>query len=173
LATAGIAIGRRSYAAWSIHAGGRVAARHARPLLPPSDPFFEQFERRQIKVVLLDDMEREGDAFFRDLFDFLGVDDSFRIDTVDRYNGSGVARNAVVERLLPGTAMLKEVARALLPARAFRRHARLQHGVRAANLRRDSELLADLRRQLTERYDRDDIRALEKLIGRDLGHWLS
>jgi hypothetical protein len=60
-----------------------------------------------------------------------------------------------------------------LPDRAFRGLARLQHSVRSANLRRDAELPADLRRQLTERFYGEDIRALEKLIGRDLGHWLS
>ena len=136
-------------------------------------PFFKQFDRSQIKITLLDDLERDGAAYFRDLFNFLGVDDDFPIDRIDRYNGSGVARNAMVQRLLSGGSRAKGLARRMLPDRAFRRLARLQHGVRAANQRRDSELPADLRRQLTERFYGDDIRALEKLIERDLSSWLS
>jgi hypothetical protein len=136
-------------------------------------PFFEQFDRRQLKVTLLDDLERDSEAYFRDLFAFLGVADDFPIEGIGRYNGSGVARSGVVQRLLSGGARVKGLARTMLPDRAFRGLARLQHSVRSANLRRDAELPADLRRQLTERFYGEDIRALEKLIGRDLGHWLS
>ncbi|MCE3250655.1 MAG: sulfotransferase [Geminicoccaceae bacterium] len=134
-------------------------------------PFFDQFERSQIKVTLLDDMERDGTAYFRELFRFLGVDDSFRIDSVERFNGTGVARNATIHRLLSGGAVIKGLARAVLPDVATRRLARLQHGLRAANLQRSAALSPELRRELTERYYRDDILALEELIGRDLSCW--
>jgi hypothetical protein len=66
----------------------------------------------------------DGAAYFRDLFRFLGVDDSFRIDGVERFNGTGVARNATVHRLLSGGAMIKGLARAVLPDVATRRLAR-------------------------------------------------
>jgi Sulfotransferase family len=134
-------------------------------------PFFERFERRQIKVTLLDDLERDAAGFFRDLFRFLGVDDGFRLDTVERYNGSGVARSATIHTLLSGGARLKGLARAVLPDAAFRRLARLQHGVRSANLQRTSPLSPELRRELTHRFYGEDIAALEKLLGRDLSVW--
>jgi hypothetical protein len=136
-------------------------------------PFFEQFERRQIKVTLLDDLERDSAAFFCDLFRFLGVDDGFRLETVERYNGSGVARSATIHQLLSGGARLKGLARAVLPDAAFRRLARLQHGVRTANLQRTSPLSPELRRELTHRFYGEDIAALERLIGRDLSVWTS
>ena len=134
-------------------------------------PFFEQFERSRIKVTLLDDLERDGAAYFRDLFRFLGVDEGFRIDRIERFNGTGVARNATIHRLLSGGAVIKGLARAVLPDRATRRLARLQHGLRAANLQRPAALPPQLRRELTERYYRADILALERLIGRDLSGW--
>jgi hypothetical protein len=134
-------------------------------------PFFEQFERHQIKVTLLDDLERDSAAFFRDLFRFLGVDDGFQLETVERYNGSGTARSATIHRLLSGAAKVKGLARAVLPDRAFRRLARLQHGVRSANLQRSSPLSPELRRELTQRFYGEDIAALEKLLDRDLSVW--
>ena len=39
-------------------------------------PFFAQFGRGQIKVVLFDDLTRNGPALFRNLFRFLGVDET-------------------------------------------------------------------------------------------------
>ena len=134
-------------------------------------PFFEQFERRQIKVTLLDDLERDSAAFFRDLFRFLGVDEGFRLDPVERYNGSGIARSATIHRLLSSGARVKGLARAMLPDAAFRRLATLQHDVRAANLQRTSPLPPELRRELTLRFYGEDIAALEKLIRRDLSIW--
>jgi Sulfotransferase family len=134
-------------------------------------PFFEQFDRRQIKVTLLDDLERDSAALFRDLFRFLEVDDGFRLDAVERYNGSGVARSATIHMLLSGGARVKGLARAVLPDAAFRRLARLQHGVRSANLQRTSPLSPELRRELTQRFYGRDIAALEELIGRDLSVW--
>ena len=134
-------------------------------------PFFEHFERRQIKVTLLDDLERDGAAYFRDLFRFLGVDEGFQLETVERYNGSGIARSATIHRLLSRGTRVKGLARAVLPDRAFRRLARLKHGMRAANLQRTSPLSPELRRQLTQRFYGEDIAALEKLLGRDLSVW--
>jgi hypothetical protein len=134
-------------------------------------PFFEQFGRSQIKVTLLDDLEHDSATYFRDLFRFLGVDDRFRMDSVERFNGTGVARNATIHRLLSGGVMIKGLARAVLPDGATRRLARIQHGLRAANLRRTTALSPELRRELTERYYLDDILALEQLIGRDLSCW--
>ena len=124
-------------------------------------------------VTLLDDLERDGAAFFRDLFRFLEVDDRFQLDTVERYNGSGVARSATIQMLLSGGVRVKGLARAVLPDAAFRRLATLHHSVRSANLQRSSPLPPKLRRELTQRFYGADIAALEQLIGRDLSVWTS
>lgn len=134
-------------------------------------PYFEHFDRRQIKVTLFDDLKRDPAGYFADLFRFLGVDDGFRLDAVERMNGSGEARNAAVHWLLSKGAAIKGLARATLPDNAVRSLTRLQHRLRSANLRETPGLSPELCRQLTRRYYRDDILALEKLIDRDLGLW--
>ncbi len=136
-------------------------------------PFFEYFDRSQIKVALFDDLERDGAGLFAELFNFLGVDPGFRLDPVERHNATGAARNAMLHRALSGNAALKRLARSLLPENAIRVLGRAQHRLRHANLRRVPGLSPGQRRRLTERYYGRDILALESLLGRDLGHWLS
>jgi hypothetical protein len=134
-------------------------------------PFFERFDRRQIKVVLFDDLTRNGPALFRDLFRFLGVDDSFHLEEVQQYNSTGSAKSATIERALAMTHRLKGVARAMLPDAAVRRLINLQHRVRSANLEKTSDLSPELRRELTRLYYSRDITALEQAIDRDLMLW--
>jgi hypothetical protein len=134
-------------------------------------PFYEEFDKSQIKVVLFDDMTHNGPAVFRSLFSFLGVDDGFSLEEVQRYNSSGTAKNAALERALSIAQKLKGVARAVLPDSAVRQLINLQHRVRSANLEKTSELSPEMRRELTAKYYSDDIAALEKLIDRDLTPW--
>ena len=134
-------------------------------------PFLEQFDRRQIKVVLFDDLTGNGPALFRGLFRFLDVDETFHLAEVQRYNSSGTAKNATLERALSMTQTLKGVARAVLPEVAVRRLIGFQHRVRSANLEKTSQLPPELRRELTEKYYSQDIAALETAIDRDLTLW--
>jgi Sulfotransferase family len=134
-------------------------------------PFFAQFDRSRIKVVLFDDLTRNGPALFRDLFRFLGVDESFHLAEVRRYNSRGQAKNAVMVRALLMTQKLKSVARTMLPAAAVRRLIDVQHRVRSANLEKTSDLSPALRRALTEQYYSQDIAALERALDRDLSLW--
>ncbi len=133
--------------------------------------FFEHFDRRQIKVVLLEDLQRDSVRFFADLFGFLGVDDRFRPGLSQRYNETGAARSATLHRLLYGSHAFKRWMRSVLPQPAAYHLARLQHRLLNANLSRSQNLPSALRPELTKRFYADDIGALEQLLGRDLGIW--
>jgi hypothetical protein len=132
--------------------------------------FYEQFERRQIKVTVLEELQRDSGRFFADLFRFLGVDDTFRPE-LKRYNETGAARSATLHRLLYGSPRLKRWARSVLPQSAAYHLARLLHRLRSANLSRAQALPPALRPELTARFYADDIGALEDLLGRDLSLW--
>jgi Sulfotransferase family len=134
--------------------------------------FFEHFDRRQIKVILLEDLQRDGDAFFADLFRFLEVDESFRPTLSQRYNETGIARSITIHRLIERSYRLKRVARSVLPPPAAYHLARLQQRLRSANLSRRESLPPALRPALTEQFYADDIGALQRLLGRDLSIWL-
>jgi hypothetical protein len=48
-------------------------------------PFFRVFPRREIKVLLLDDLRAETGDTLADLFQFVGVDSSFRPDSANQH----------------------------------------------------------------------------------------
>lgn len=134
-------------------------------------PFFERFAPERIKVVLFEDLERDSEALFADLFRFLEVDAGFRPDLSQRYNQSGMPRSGMLHRALSASPRVKRLLRQMLPHQAVDRVARLYHRLRTANLNRTQALPPTLRRELTERFYADDIRALERLLGRDLSIW--
>ena len=71
--------------------------------------------------MLFDDLTGNGPALFRDLFASLASTTTFHLEEVQRYNSSGTAKNAALERALSTAQMLKGVARAVLPEVAVRR----------------------------------------------------
>jgi len=126
--------------------------------------YFEAFGRERVKVCLYDDLRSDPFGMMRDLFRFLGVDDSFTPDTSTRYNLSGVPRSRavgnLVKRLGGLTPALKKVipfeARQLIKGHVFVKAPPLDPGVR---------------RGLTEAY-REDVSKLQEALGRDLSAWL-
>jgi hypothetical protein len=129
--------------------------------------YFERFDARQIRVYLYDDFDQRPVELLADLFDFLGVDPLFRPDVSIRYNPSGLGRSPGLQRLLGRRHPMKDAFKALVPERwAHGVIARLQH----ATLERPA-MRPETRARLIEGYH-DDIRQLEKLIRRDLSHWL-
>ena len=133
--------------------------------------FFEHFDRSQIKVVLLEELQRDSAQFFADLFRFLGVDDSFQPELSQRYNETGAARSVALHRVLYGSHGFKRWMRSVLPRPAAYHLARLQHRLLNANLDRRQNLPLAMRPELTKRFYADDIGALEELLGRDLAIW--
>ena len=151
----------------------RVADDHARE--QPSGPiwpgryavhlqrYLESFPAAQLRVFLYDDYVRMPAGVVRDLLAFLGVDPAYPIDTTERHNVTLAPRWPA----LP--AHVRPLVRAcgnLLP-RAIAARAR-----RWYLIPRRLGPTSDERARGIDVY-RQDIRALETLIDRDLSAWLS
>jgi hypothetical protein len=130
--------------------------------------FYEQFPRNQIKVYLFEDFFDQPYRVLADIFQFLGVDDSFRPDISARHNQSGIPRNQSVQNFLTRPHPLKEWVKRFIPERiGHRMISVMQRGVVAT-----PGLAPEIRARLTEDF-REDILLLQDLIQRDLSHWLS
>jgi hypothetical protein len=55
--------------------------------------YYDLFERDQIKIFLYEDWNSNPFGVMRDIFEFLGVNDSFVPEMTVRYNASGIPRN--------------------------------------------------------------------------------
>lgn len=136
--------------------------------------FFDRFDPRRIRVVLHEDLKSHPQHLLADIFRFLGVDDQFVANTTRRHNVSSapqrVPRYDLPERLV--TPAAGAALRRVLPSRGVNV---FQRGVRHLNSRyspwEPPPFAPEVRARLVDGY-RDDIRALETLIGRDLSSWL-
>jgi hypothetical protein len=130
--------------------------------------YFELFGGERIKVGLYEDLVGDPAGLMRDFFRFLGVEDSFEPDTSRRHNPSGVPKSRLLVSVLKRPNPLKSALRPLLPAGL---RGRLSEGLQRRNLSEAPPLEAGVRGRLVETY-REDVLALEGLIGRDLSAWL-
>jgi hypothetical protein len=124
------------------------------------------FPRSQIKFCLYRNYRLDPASFWREVFDFLDVDNTVKITNVE-LNESFLPRSRVLNRWIHEEMPLKSFARRLLPPRFGK-------SARAALIRLNRERPAmskETRRKLIERH-RDDILRLQDLLQMDLGLWL-
>jgi len=121
--------------------------------------YLASFPAEQIRVLVYDDYVRAPRDVLRDLFQFLGVDPEFRVDITRHHNVS-------MSRRWPALHPVLRPLRAVVPAQL----ANIARGWLLTPRR--AAPTGDDRAKAIEVY-RDDIRALEQFIQRDLSAWLA
>jgi Sulfotransferase domain len=131
--------------------------------------YIDVFGRERLHIILFDDLVADTQASYREVLEFLGVDQAFQPDFAV-HNENKRVRVGAVQRLAhnpPGPARGA--------ARLLRRY-RLAHRVRDAVLRLNSRaegraaMDPDLRARLVAEFA-PDVDRLATLIGRDLSGW--
>ncbi|NNG03140.1 MAG: sulfotransferase [Inquilinus sp.] len=131
--------------------------------------YLEHFDRSQLHICLYEDLQQNPIAMLKGIFAFLGVDPHFEPDVSARHNRAGIPASRILYRLIMSPNALKSVAKPLLPAR-------LRAAVKSTVTESDAllhrpDLPSALRRQLVGGL-REDVLALQEIVGRDLSHWL-
>ena len=131
--------------------------------------WFDTFPRRQIKVILFEDMKDDSMKVMQDLYSYLNVDPNFKPDTSIIHNQTGEIVNPLLRNAWLHSSALRRHLPPLLPlsyrGKLFRRLAG-----NTATARSSAEIPAELRAELTEELHAS-IRELEELIDRDLSSW--
>lgn len=128
--------------------------------------YFDLFGRRQIGVWLYEQWREAPLELLQNIFAFLDVDDSFMPDMSVRHNRSGPWQHAKLRGLVASQERVRYWLKRWLPSAVHRHfHHRWHYHASAAPLE------PALRQELVELY-RSDILQLQKLIERDLSHWL-
>jgi hypothetical protein len=129
--------------------------------------YFEIFDREQISIYLYEDLKKNPIGLLRDVFRFIGVDETFMPDMTSRPNISGLPRSTLLFSLLNRRNPIKTAVRPFLP-----------HGLRKRILTYVDErnlikppLPTEVWKHLIEEY-RQDIVNLQNLIQRDLSDWV-
>jgi len=120
----------------------------------------------QVKVILFEDLKADANAVVREVFAFLGVDDSVAVDTSTRYSLSGKARNRLIAFLSnrdnPLVFTFRQVALKLFPRSLLEQLA-------SRSLEKE-DMDEEIRRELRD-YFAEDIDRLEKMLGCSLEVW--
>jgi hypothetical protein len=128
--------------------------------------YFERFDRDRIKVILYDELAADPAAVMRDLYAFLGVDESFAVDVSTRHNIGRVPRVLILNRMLvKSITAFRRVFPSLLKGSG------IAGGIHRRIVRPAAPLPPAIRRRLID-YFRDDVARTGELIGRDLSHWV-
>jgi hypothetical protein len=129
--------------------------------------YFDIFSRDQIKVYLFEDLTTHPTGLMRNIFQFLGVDNTFTPNISTKHNISGLPKNEAWHNFFIGPNPIKTAFRPFMSAGLRRR---VSAKLRNQNLVKPP-LSPETRRQLIDLY-RSDILQLQELIRRDLSQWL-
>ncbi len=127
--------------------------------------YLEQFPRKQVKIIVYDDLRADFHGVMAGTLKFLGVDPELRPAKILRTNHARVPRAARLNYLLTRIGG-KHLINRTLPQPAIELGKRIYYrkagstGVTKADRERLRALFAD------------EVAALSKLLGRDLSHWL-
>lgn len=132
--------------------------------------YYDLFSHQQIKVFLYDDLQKNLPGLLREIYQFLEVDPDFIPGSTARYNVSGEIRSKKLHQiskwLFSKPNPIRWLSRKIIPEKWRLNTASY---FRESNLKKQ-EIPKNIRRDLSGLYS-DEIRSLEKLIGRDLSHW--
>lgn len=134
-------------------------------------PYFEVFEKSQIKIFLFDDLCKNPIEFMQDLFRYLEVDDSFLPNIQHKGREGGLPKNQTVNLVLTQKNPLRSsVAGMLKLFMPLELRQKIRSNLIQKNVAK-AKLSPSERQQLIEIY-RSDLIKLQDLIGRDLSAWL-
>lgn len=134
--------------------------------------YFDIFDREQIRVYLYNDFIDNPLGLLQDIFNFLGVDETFVPNMSAKYNVSGVPKNDRLHKIL--TRILWSNKQQTKFDRIMRVDfmQKMQAKILRMNLTQKPDLSPKVREKFIEDY-REEILSLQNLIKKDLSHWLT
>ncbi|MGD1850897.1 MAG: sulfotransferase [Cyanophyceae cyanobacterium] len=135
--------------------------------------FKEAFGDR-FQVYLYDDLKADSGAFMKQIYDFLGIDESFVPDVSRKQQRAAVPKSKSINQLLRGKNPIRSGAAEVL--RLFvneEQRQRLRNSLISLNDQgKEKAALKPDEREYLINYFREDVLALQELLNRDLSAWL-
>jgi len=131
--------------------------------------YYQFFPKENIRVYLFEDVVKNTKETLKDIFKFLEVDENVEIDTSKKANVSGTPSGLmgwILKKMRYYNLMPKFAISDYLPKFVVKL-------IFKSVYKPTEKLNEDSRREITEKYYKDEIRILEKLVDRDLSSWLS
>ena len=133
--------------------------------------YLESFNH--VRIYLYDDLVRNQLETIQAMYTFLGVDSSYIPDMEIKYNATGTPKSEFIHNFLTKPNLLKKVLKPLVSMiSSDETIIRMIDLIKSKNLSTSKPLINNVMKMRLTEYYREDILKLQKLIKRDLGHWL-
>ncbi|PLX81802.1 MAG: hypothetical protein C0617_15810 [Desulfuromonas sp.] len=129
--------------------------------------FMDVFGPENVKVVIFEEMVRDTEGSLRDLFKFLGVDDSVSVQSGKVLNRSGTLRFRFVKNVIYEDSPLKKLFKKVVPKEL---RTSLKCYLENLNLIPAEDIEIDAVNLLASRFESDRA-SLEELLGRKIDCW--
>lgn len=137
---------------------------------PQIKRYLDVFDKEQLRVYLFEDFKSDPSGVLRDIFDFLGVDEGFTVDTSEKFNVAGLPKNKFLDGILTRRNFFTPVISKIIPSRQVR--ASFKSALKSYNTQPKAELSRSVRLRYIKEY-REDILKLQDLLQRDLSEWMN
>lgn len=135
-------------------------------------PFFDVFDHQNIRVLLYDDFVQNPQDLIRQIFAFIGVEESFVPDMSVRGREGGLPKNQALHQLLNKKNILRSVASKILKlVLPLSKRQEIRSKMIKGNMQKQT--LSSQDRQALIQIYREDILSLQSMLGRDLSFWLT
>ena len=131
--------------------------------------YYEVFGPERVQIHLHDDLQSNPRNVVRSIARFVGVRDDVPISTDHHHNVAGIPRMRWLHDMLTWSTPITRLSKFVVPPRIL--HPTIER-IKSLNLGPAPRISDESRRRLLNMYH-DDIQNLERLIGRDLSHWLA
>lgn len=128
--------------------------------------YINAFGRDNVMVILSHEMRKNPDKILQEVFQFIGVDPNFKVNTSEEFNRSGLPKSLFIARLTDASSFAN-LAKKIIP-RKF--GASLKRWIQNLNTGDKEVINPDTVQKLRSLYT-EDIKKLETLIGKETG-WL-
>lgn len=130
--------------------------------------YYDLFPSEKIKVYLFEDVVKRPKETLKDIFKFLEVDENVDIDTSKKSNVSGTPKGFL------GFVLKKMRYYNLMPKFAISDYLPyfIVNFIFKSVYKKPEKLSSEKRKELTDKFFKEEIQKLEKLIDRDLSKWL-
>ena len=131
--------------------------------------YFDLFPREQILVLKHEDLLKNAEPTYKRIFQFLGVDPTFHVDTTCRFHVGGQPRSKTMLRAISEPNLVKTIVRPLIPKSV---RIKLATYIRSKNVKPKQPLSPADRREFMALF-RDDVLKSQELTGVDMSNWLA
>ncbi len=132
--------------------------------------YYAQFDAKQIRVFLYEDLQNDPKRLMKEIYGFLGVDDTIETNVDRKHNANSTTpRAAFINRFMHQPSRLTKAIQRIIPKSHL---ALMTQVVRRYNTREKPPISKAIRNSLMRMFQAD-VEELQDLINRDLSMWLA